>query len=323
MEVHLKLSRRKKIDELDVKKLLDESVDDTLNKMKGELNERLQEAASYSTHLTNVISGINHEVSPWISRAINTADRLNRSLDPEQCGDCKVTKKLEEVIFSLQQSLQIMNTLSANVRQLKDHSTTVCSLQSTIDSWVTVTLLDRYVKEMIDSRNIVVESDSLDFEVTHPPMYLAQIIFNLAKNSIDHNSDMLDELVITIRGDKEAKCLIFEDNGKGIDPEIQDTLFNPGVTTKCGSVEQHGLGLSACMDYCIIMNAVIICDSVQGSTKFIIYFDKSFDGLDDDQNSKKCYQKKMDLSEKRMLIEKGGYGTIRRVSGMQENGEDR
>ena len=241
-----------RLDTSEVKDLIENSKNDSSKYYRREVEEkklseeRIQEAASYTNHLANVISGINHEVSPWIGGALNMISRLmmNSEINFPDEQDSKVhetTKsKINGAIHSLQQAVEILSTLSSNVKQLKEHSIYMSSLKGTLESWVKVTLLDRYIKEMIQEENLKIYSNTLDFDTWHSPMYLAQIIFNLAKNSIEHNQHMLPDLEIKIYGNKEANVLIYEDNGKGIPEHLQQSLFTVGSTTKEGRESSSG-----------------------------------------------------------------------------------
>jgi signal transduction histidine kinase len=252
------------------------------------VTNRIQEAESYSIHLSNVISGINHEVSPWIGGALNILSRLvnisNQCDKDSKSSLCdNIRRKIKSAVSSLEQSVIILSTLSGNVKMLKEHSICNTSLRGTIESWIKVALLDIYIKEMIGIDNIHISYDSLEFESRHSPMYLAQIIFNLAKNTVDHNKDILDNIQINIYGNRKTKTLIYEDNGHGIPDHILKSMFTVGNTTKKDK-NQHGLGLSACMDYCVLMNAIIICESIPGLTRFIIQFDSSYERIKSDEH---------------------------------------
>lgn len=299
-----------RLDTDEVKNIIREVKEDSSQVFKNKESEkkmiasRIQEASSYTNHLANVISGINHEVSPWIGGALNMLSRLvmnskgtvEDKVDPEVYENAK--SKIHGAIHSLEQAVEILSTLSSNVKQLKEHSIYMASLKGTLESWVKVTLLDRYIKEMIQEDNLNIYSETLDFEAWHSPMYLAQIIFNLAKNSIDHNQHMLPELEIKIYGNKEANVLIFEDNGKGIPQDLQKNLFKVGSTTKEGKEQQHGLGLSACMDYCVMMNATIHCSSKPGRTRFLIEFESTYEKLPSDSFVKISYKEKKEQLKK-------------------------
>jgi signal transduction histidine kinase len=308
------------MNEEEIRKFLDQCSDETIERMKDEMSHRLSESASYSNHLSNVISGINHEVAPWIGGALNSLSRLQGSLN-EDTDIEYIKNKIETTLDFIQHGIEIMSTISSNVKQLKEHSNSVCSVYSTVDSWVRVTLLDRYVKSMIHENNIYVDKESLDFEASHSPMYLAQIIFNLAKNTIDHNQHMLDDLRIKIYGDKENSCLIYEDNGKGIPEDVRKRIFRAGFTTKPGEVHQHGLGLSSCLDYTIIMEATIVCESVPGCTRFILKFNDSYERLKSDEwdGIKEAYNESMKYQNG---TESGGYAAVRRVPCVREKRKD-
>jgi C4-dicarboxylate-specific signal transduction histidine kinase len=87
---------------------------------------------------------------------------------------------------------------------------------------------------------------------------------------------MLENLLISISGDPNRKCLIYEDNGKGIDAERIGTIFEPGITTKNYEKEIHGLGLSLCVDYCDCMGSAIVAEKSNTGAKFVIYFDYDY-----------------------------------------------
>lgn len=250
------------------------------NKHETEMTSRIQTASSFHNHLSNVIAGINHEVSPWLGGASNTAARLSSLLDEiKDINDLdKCKKKVEKIIYALDQASSLLSMLSSSVKRLQNYSLVNADVKDTINSWVRVTLTDRLIKNLISKDNIEIDQHSLDFKVKHSPMLLSQVIFNLAKNSIEHNQHMLDTLKVRIYGYPDKKSIIYEDNGKGIPREKLNNLFKPGFTSKDENPQSHGLGLSACMDYCISMGASIWARSEEGQyTRFIIKFEKTYE----------------------------------------------
>lgn len=248
------------------------------------LQEDLKLNMMEKQHLANVICGINHEISPWLGNVANVVSRLETSLqkleedfpsgfDPKiEAFKNKLKEKLKDIKMACDQSVNILTVLSRNVKKVQTYSVGDYNVKETIESWANLILMDRVLKADISQNNIDIDLKSLDFIVSHSPMLLTQIILNLAKNSIDHNQHMLDSLKLKISG--YDKCLVFSDNGKGIPDEMIDTLFEPGITTKEGDKGQHGFGLSACMDYCISMGAMMWVESDGKSyTQFIINFD--------------------------------------------------
>jgi len=253
------------------------------DKYNNEIHDRIKTSASFQTHLANVISGMNHEVAPWLGGARNSISRLRKiveSLTPEdlESGKEKCMQKIEKIAHSIEQSSNILSMLSSNVKKLQSYSLTNTKLSDTVNSWVRLVLMDRLIKNLINESNIVLDSESLNFATKHSPMLLSQIILNLAKNSIEHNQDRLPNLKIKIYGYAEKKTLVFEDNGCGISKHILSTIFSPNTTSKKDDGHEHGLGLSICMDYCIAMDATIwVKSEVEKYTRFIIKFENSYD----------------------------------------------
>jgi signal transduction histidine kinase len=253
------------------------------DKYNKEIDNRLQTSASFQTHLANVISGMNHEVAPWLGGATNSTHRLLKLIDSMNADNVEEVKekcrqKIDKINHSINQSSNILSMLSSNVKKLQSYSMSNSKLSDTINSWVRLVLMDRLIKNLISESNIVIDSSSLNFNVAHSPMLLSQIILNLAKNSIEHNPDILQDLEIKIYGYEDKKTLIFEDNGCGISKDILCRIFSPNTTSKKDDVHQHGLGLSICMDYCIAMGATIWVKSEVGQfTRFIIKFDDTYE----------------------------------------------
>lgn len=254
----------------------------------GEITRRLQANSALQSHLANIISGLNHEVSPWLGGINNTIKFLREEVEEleENTKDCDntfcsetrktVLHKIKRIEQAAQQATVILSMTSMNIKKLQNYANRVSNLKDTVHSWIKVTLLDTQIKDQISLKNLIVDEGSLDFLCTHSPMLLSQVILNLAKNSIEHNQHMLDDLQIRIYGKSSRKFLIYEDNGKGIDEGTLKYLFEPGTTSKDCNETSHGLGLSACLDYCISMGAIIWATSEVGKyTRFIISFDKA------------------------------------------------
>jgi signal transduction histidine kinase len=264
------------------KEKLSEEETGELNKI---LEHELKTSITNTQHLSNVISGINHEISPWLGSVYNIVGRLDYLLQkmesecPNKNTTCelrtfkgKCHEKFKEIIMACDQAVNILSMMSKNVKKVQTYAVDSYNVRETIDSWVKLILMDRVIKSAISENNIIVDSKSLDFVAKHSPMLLTQIILNLAKNSIEHNKNILDFLRIKISG--HDNCLIYEDNGKGIPPDLIFKIFEPGITTKEDDKSQHGFGLSACMDYCIAMGALMWAESDGRSyTKFVINFD--------------------------------------------------
>jgi signal transduction histidine kinase len=242
------------------------------------VEEELKREMESKQHLANVISGINHEISPWLGSIANIVKRLEANIeradDPAKLEAFRklCEAKLKDIEMACEQAAKILSMISHNVKKVQTYAVDTYNLKDTVESWVSLILMDRHIKSAINENNIVVDFSSLDFDIIHSPMLLSQVILNLAKNTVDHNQHMLDGLKIRIYGND--RCLIYEDNGKGIPDSRIQSIFEPGLTTKTGEIGQHGFGLSACMDYCVSMGAMLWAESDSKSyTRFIINFE--------------------------------------------------
>ena len=96
---------------------------------------------------------------------------------------------------------------------------------------------------------------------------LRQIMHNLLGNALDA---LADGGQITVRTASRAKTadITVEDDGPGIDPAVQATLFTPGPTTKGSG--HGGLGLSIVESLAARMGGGVACASQPGKTVFTV-----------------------------------------------------
>jgi signal transduction histidine kinase len=242
---------------------------------------------SYINQLSNIIAGLNHEVSPWLGGIQNKINRVRDKLNNpsttrkyksgEHYSVNQLLKKLDEIEYASNTAINILRNRSKDIKKLQNYSNAKSNLFDTLETWVSIAMVDRSVKCDISLENINLNFNSLNFKENHSPLLLSQVILNLVKNSVEHNENMLENLMISISGDAKRKCLIYEDNGKGIPDDKIDDIFTPGITSKKFEKEIHGLGLSLCVDYCECMGAAITAEKSKTGAKFVIYFDYDFE----------------------------------------------
>ncbi len=76
------------------------------------------------------------------------------------------------------------------------------------------------------------------------PAHIGQAITNILANAFQAIGDSGEIQIRTSKEDDSVR-MEFQDNGKGIPPELQEKIFEPGVTTKPAD-SGHGLGLHIC-----------------------------------------------------------------------------
>lgn len=254
---------------------------EAIKEEKHRAQTNLTNITSYNNHLTNIIRGINHEVSPWLGSIGNIAafakddlcEHIKNPSIPCPCQD--LVKNLDDIKKAARQAADVLVLTSKNVKKLRNWSLSRSNLLDTINSWGYIALMENDIKSKLNEHTIVIDKDSLDFEASHSPMMVSQIILNLVKNSIDHNEHMIDDLRVKIYGNGE-NILYVEDNGKGIPDNILNDIFKPGVSTKKDFGLPTGLGLASNVDYCMFMRAKIKVESKVGKfTRFHIVFKNS------------------------------------------------
>ncbi len=116
----------------------------------------------------------------------------------------------------------------------------------------------------------------LDFQVRSPqqnlrcqPHQLVYVLCSLIQNALDACRDHPQPRIVVEARD-EGPLVIFavSDNGKGIDPEAHDRVFQPFFTTKTSGNAQ-GLSLSVCRGILARHGGEICFESRPGATTFI------------------------------------------------------
>jgi HD-like signal output (HDOD) protein/signal transduction histidine kinase len=95
--------------------------------------------------------------------------------------------------------------------------------------------------------------------------HLRQILQNLLTNALDAIAAQ-GTITVRTRATESAVVIDIEDSGPGIDPAIQPTLFQAGVSTKSG--RHGGLGLAITDKLARQMGGTIACASQPGATVF-------------------------------------------------------
>jgi signal transduction histidine kinase len=248
------------------------------NNLKEEVTRIIKNANAHNQHLANVISGVNHEISPWLGSISNGLTISLRHIKKNHPNDISIINSLIKTQKAVDQSKSLLQTLGGNVKKIQNYNIGNYNLKDTLDSWLQMTIIDRDLKEFIDPSNINIDKNSLNFETRHSPQFLSQIILNLVKNSIDHNQHMLNDLRITITGNSFQKGLYYSDNGRGIPKEIHDEIFTCGFTTKKDMPVVSGMGMTLCLEYAVHQDAVIqLLNKKESGVLFGIYFEQKPD----------------------------------------------
>ena len=132
---------------------------------------------------------------------------------------------------------------------------------------------------------------------------LQQVMMNLLSNANDALKTFEEkEVEIRTYNSNENIIIEFSDNGEGIDPEIQDKIFDAFYTTKKIG-EGTGLGLGICKQIIFDMKGSIELDShTKEGTKFIITIPNAQDQVNDSSVKKSTFEKK-NIDEAILLVD--------------------
>ncbi len=119
----------------------------------------------------------------------------------------------------------------------------LCDIQQSVDDVLALIRPQKTAKDV----EILVDIPAGLPKVLFSPAHLLQVLLNLMLNALDEVPKDEGRIRIEARilEDGQHMRLSVEDNGKGIAPEVRDTLFEPFVTTKEVG-RGTGLGLSVC-----------------------------------------------------------------------------
>ncbi len=209
-----------------------------LHNIHKELEEN--EITSWQKLIRILTHEIMNSVTPVISLASTAKDLLEdrQELDKEEWIDIRAAVQAIE-----RRSSGLLN-FTQNYRQL-----TKIPLPKFQDIYINeiITQVLTLLKPKFEKENIEVVTNfpTHAIKTQIDPELMEQVFINLLNNAIDALSDVVNpkieiHIFKSLHGELEIQ---FQDNGKGIPPEIQEQIFVPFYTTK---KEGSGIGLSLC-----------------------------------------------------------------------------
>jgi PAS domain S-box-containing protein len=186
----------------------------TSKKNKEQLDEALTQAELLLEKLSVVGGFIRHDVRNKLTNITNILYLARKHAN----GNHGMLAQIENV-----------NSIVSNVVSILDFSQKYEAVGSQGLSWIK---LEDYVKNacsLFVNLKIPVTTQNLNFQVLADSA-LTEIFHNLIDNSIKYGGEPLSEIKIrTQTVDNGDLCIIYDDNGEGIDPKIKPKLFNKGV----------------------------------------------------------------------------------------------
>ena len=232
-------------------------VNETLNALRMTRQQLLEK--EQQSMLGELLAGLAHEVNTPLAIGSSTLDSLIQELSvlhqnfPATPHDCE--SMLQHIVDAVQLAHSNIDRAAETVQRFKEVSVDQASGQTRefeagdyIHS-VMWSLRPHYRYRPIEIR----------IECPHPiyitgvPGIFAQIITNLMMNALLHafNRDDSGTIDITATRVGEQLCLCFRDNGRGMDQQTLEKVFQPFFTTRR---QEGGSGLGAHIVYDLVVN---------------------------------------------------------------------
>ena len=238
--------------------------------------------------LGGLVAGISHEINTPIGTSVTSATSIEETfleIESQYNADELTQDNFTHFINHTREGLEILNKnlmrASELIRSFKQ-----IAVDQTSSEWREINIRE-YTNEIITSlsphlkkTNIIVECNIPDdlFIYTSPGS-ISQVFSNLILNSVIHGfsihgvSDMENrapaKIIIEGKSRNDSLCFHYIDNGRGMDADILDKVFDPFFTTRRG---QGGSGLGMNIVFNIITTQLkgnIFADSAPGKGVFI------------------------------------------------------
>ncbi|WP_416307885.1 sensor histidine kinase [Neptunicella sp. SCSIO 80796] len=230
---------------------LNQKLEDHLAQQQ-QLQDDLVEAQKLSS-LGMMVAGVAHELNTPIGGALMSVSSAEVELASlkEAVKEGLTKSKLAESLQNLDESLNLASSnLGRAANQVKSFKR--IAIDRVNEEHIEFDLKDVIVdlltslKPKIRTTGIEVELDVKDNTLmTSRPGIISQVLQNLIVNGMSHafSAQQKGKITITAVVDKDDEIrIVVADNGKGISPDIRETMFEPFVTTGRGT-GNTGLGL--------------------------------------------------------------------------------
>ncbi|OQY08957.1 MAG: hypothetical protein B6I28_03865 [Fusobacteriia bacterium 4572_132] len=217
--------------------------------LKKNQNEMVQSKKMAS--LGELVAGVAHEINTPLGIEITSItymeDRLGKF--KEKYENSQMTKKdLEIFLAELEEGIKLINSNLEKTVNLVGNFKKIAVIQK-IDK------KNKFnIKELIETIALILNikkknyefkiNCSEDIEINSYSSAFLEILLQLIKNSEIHGfiGEKDEKIEIEIQKEEKNIIMIYKENGKGIDKEIIEKIYEPFFTTKRGNKSQSGLG---------------------------------------------------------------------------------
>ena len=264
--------------------------EDALRDLEGAQNQLIQ--VEKMAALGDLVAGIAHETNTPLGSAVTTTSALKSRT--KQLGKAFDTGKIRRsdmgAYFTYTaEGFQILETNLTRAAEL------IQSFKRVAVDVSHATIQDINVADYLDDimrsirprtkkfKSIALELECpKDLDIKTEPGALSQILTNLVMNAYLHGYDndlsASGRIKISVKDQGANIQLVFEDDGKGMDEEVRDKLFDPYFTTKRGQ-GGSGLGMPIIQNLIneVLQGKIEVTSSPGQGSCFLITFPKSLE----------------------------------------------
>ena len=220
-------------------------------------------AAGVSHEIGNPIAAISGISQDMVERRAATESGLSK----KNCHDCR-----PDLIYVQTQRLAAITREISEFASPRAAEPQLLDLNAQLRSTSSLVRFDKRLQHV----TLRLELDSQLPAIYGVADQLTQMVMNLLINAMDAleivQTGRTPTIVISTRADAERACIVIEDNGQGIEPEILSRVFDPFFTTKAAG-RGTGLGLSLCYSITKKHGGTIEIDSTLGvGTRVQVFF---------------------------------------------------
>ena len=219
---------------------------ETLKGSKIQLPE-LQDSLTELQRLAGVgtlTAGIAHEMTNPINVITATCNNLLSQLADGSLSDDELLHYVEMIDQSAWRCARLLRTLR-DYSYLESQMYSLCKLNQIVDSALTLVGYEfERQYNIILVTNLQAEMDALECDQNQITQVLINLLIN-ARDAIPANGGTI-RISTWALPEQDAQAVSVSDSGPGIDPDVQDRLFEPFVTTKpLGKGPGLGLAISS------------------------------------------------------------------------------
>jgi signal transduction histidine kinase len=206
---------------------------DSYNGMIDELEESAVKLAQSERELAwrEMAKQVAHEIKNPLTPMRLTVQSFERKFDVK---DPEITHKLKEYSKTLIQQIDVMSSIASAFSDF-------AKMPSVKKEKINVVEVVKHATEIFTESYISFYADAKEITANLDKMQVTRIVTNLVKNATQALEGIENPSVeVKLKEKSETIKIIVSDNGKGIDDETKNKVFEPKFTTKSSGM---GLGL--------------------------------------------------------------------------------